>query len=118
MVSRLVKLPLRVIALRVIAATALTLTGVAPSVASQTTPAPASSAIHTAAGTPSPASNEPNDIQNRPNVGDDAPRSHEFGETRNLLSDEAGLIALALAAVLGAAAAILVMRARRKSSLY
>ncbi|OIQ74673.1 hypothetical protein GALL_436700 [mine drainage metagenome] len=118
MVSHLVKLPLRAIALRVIAATALTLTGVAPAIASQTTPAPATSAVNIAAGTPSPASNEPNETQNRPNVGDDSPRSHEFGETRNLLSDEAGLIALALAAVLGAAAAILVMRARRKSSLY
>lgn len=54
----------------------------------------------------------------RPNVGDDAPGGHDFGERRNILTDESGLIALGLAVVLGAATAILVVRNRRKNSLY
>jgi hypothetical protein len=103
---------------KVVAITLLTFTGIAPAVASGTTPLTVTGVASTASATPNPGSGEVGDGHRRPNVGDDAPGVHEFGERRNILTDEGGLIALGLAALIGAATAILVLRSRRKSSLY
>ena len=54
----------------------------------------------------------------QPNVGDETPKGMEFGEKHNLLTDESGLIAIGLAALIGAGTAILVMRNRRKHAIY
>ncbi len=54
----------------------------------------------------------------QPNVGDETPKGMEIGERHNLLTDESGLIAIGLAALIGATTAILVMRNRRKHAIY
>lgn len=91
---------------------------VAPASAVEINPPAYSGVANSGSNTPSPETSEVGETPQRPNVGDDAPGGHELGEERNVLTDETGLIALGLAALIGAATAILVMRARRKSSLY
>jgi hypothetical protein len=99
---------------KVIAIALVTLIGVGPAVASEISPLP----VTQAASTTSPGLGEVGDGKGRPNVGDDAPGVHETRDERNFLSDEDGFIALGLAALIGAATAILVLRSRRKTSLY
>jgi len=75
-------------------------------------PALASEASAPASASPSGESHE------RPNVGDKPPHENGFGESRGVLNDEEGLLALGLAFVIGASTAIVVIRRRNKQSLY
>jgi len=84
-----------------------------PALASQTAPAATIEASLPTSATPSPSQS-----QDKPNVGDDTPKGFEFEKHENFLTDESGLIALGLAALIGVGTAVLVKRTRRKSSLY
>jgi hypothetical protein len=89
---------------------------IAPTVAAQASPLAISAIANATSTTPTPGG--AGDGQRRPNVGDDAPGGHKIGEQHNIFNDDGGLVALGLAVLIGAAMAILVMRSRRKSSLY
>jgi hypothetical protein len=97
--------------------TFLGFSAVAPAVASNTTAPQAAGTATTAPATQSPGTGEVGE-GSQPNVGDETPKGMEFGERHNLLTDESGLIAIGLAALIGATTAILVMRNRRKNSIY
>ena len=97
--------------------TILAFGGVAPAAASNTTVPQAAGTATTPPATQSPGSGEVGE-GSQPNVGDETPKGMESGERHNLLTDESGLIAIGLAALIGAATAILVMRNRRKHSIY
>ena len=103
---------------KIIAVTLLALAGVAPAAASETTAPLATGVVGTPTASQSPGTGVAGETQNRPNVGDEAPKGHEFGERNNLLTDESGLIAIGLATLIGAATTTLVMRNRRKHSIY
>jgi hypothetical protein len=103
---------------KIVAIALMTLIGAGPAVATSTSTSLTTGISTSASSTPQPSSSGSGDDTPRPNVGDDAPGGHDFGERRNILTDESGLIALGLAAVLGVATAILVVRNRRKNSLY
>lgn len=103
---------------KIIALPLITFAFVAPAAAIETSPPPKTDVVSARPAASTSGTGQPVDTEKRPNVGDDAPWHSEFGEHRNLLTDESGLIALGLAGLVGAATAILVMRLRRKNSLY
>lgn len=99
------------------ASTFLAFGAAAPASAANTTALRVAATATTPPASPSPGSGEVGE-GSQPNVGDETPKGMEFGERHNLLTDESGLIALGLAALIGAATAILVVRNRRKNSIY
>ncbi len=103
---------------RIVALPLLAFAFVAPAAAIETAPPPKTGVVSTTPAASTLGTGEHGNTEKRPNVGDDAPGHSEFGEHRNLLTDESGLIALGLAGLVGAATAILVMRSQRKNSLY
>ncbi|HUW77268.1 MAG TPA: hypothetical protein VMV52_00785 [Candidatus Nanopelagicaceae bacterium] len=88
-----------------------------PALAVASTPL-ALSQTSSATPTPTASNSETENGDHQPNLGDDVPGSHEFGEHRNILDDVGGLVALGAAVLIGAATAILVLRSRRNSSMY
>ena len=90
---------------------------VAPAAASNATAPQAAGTATTPPATQSPGTGEVGE-GSQPNVGDETPKGMEIGERHNLLTDESGLIAIGLAALIGATTAILVLRNRRKHSIY
>ena len=101
----------------IVASAILAFGAVAPATASNTTVPLGARTATTPPATQSPGSGEVGE-GNQPNVGDETPKGMEFGERHNLLTDESGLIAIGFAVLIGAATAILVMRNRRKHSIY
>jgi len=99
------------------ASTILAFSAVAPAAASNTTAPQVAGTATTPPATQSPGTGEVGE-GSQPNVGDETPKGMEIGERHNLLTDESGLIAIGLAALIGATTAILVMRNRRKHSIY
>jgi hypothetical protein len=91
--------------------------GVAPAAASNTKAPHAAGTATTPPATQSPGTGEVGE-GSQPNVGDETPKGMEIDERHNLLTDESGLIAIGLAALIGATTAILVMRNRRKHAIY
>ena len=95
----------------------LALGAVAPAAASNATAPQAAGTATTPPATQSPGPGEVGE-GSQPNVGDETPKGMEIGERQNLLTDEGALIAIGLATLIGAATAILVVRNRRKHSIY
>lgn len=102
-----------------IIASLLLLSGLAsPALASQTGPAVTPGSTTSSTPAPSAEASQNGESEKKPNVGDDAPAGFNVEKQENFLTDESGLIALGLAVLVGAGTAFLVMRMRRKTSLY